>query len=83
MASKGKTAEEQAAIASLKEFRARDAALAMREYKQQRLVLAARTEKLRALRLARERDLANNPPPTGSRKTAAVRRPLDQLRNKG
>ena len=83
MASKGKSAEEQAAIASLKELRARDAALATREYEQERLSIAARTEKLRALRLARERELAQNPPPPPSLKSAASRKLNDPLRSKG
>ncbi len=78
MVGKGKTSEEQAAIASLKELRARDAALATREYEQERQALAARTEKLRALRLARERELASNPPPE-SRKVAAAKKPPARL----
>ena len=71
MASKVKTAEEQVAIANAKELRARDAALAMREYQQERQAMAARTEKLRALRLARERELADNPRPAGASKAGS------------
>ena len=86
MATKGKSeksAEEQAAIATAKELRARDAALALREYQLERQTIAARTEKLRALRLAHEREAANNPPPpVTTRKTAATKKPPAQLRNK-
>ena len=75
--SKTKTPEEQAAIASAKELRERDAALAMKEYQLERAHLAARTERLRAERLAREREAAANPPPqpeTARRKSAKLLR---------
>jgi hypothetical protein len=39
---------------ALKEERARDAALAMREYQAERLAVLAKTARLRALRLAQE-----------------------------
>ncbi len=48
-----------AAKDSMKEERARDAALAMREYQAEGLAVAAKTARLRALRLARE---AADPP---------------------
>lgn len=54
MASKTKTAEEQAAALRMRELRARDAALAMQEYQQEQLAVRARTERLRALRLSRD-----------------------------
>jgi len=54
VATKKNSLEEQASIASVKELRARDAALAVREYQQEKLAAAARTEQLRALRLARD-----------------------------
>jgi len=82
MAGKGKTVEEQAAIASLKELRARDAALATREYQQERQELAARTEKLRALRLARERELVANPLSPAGRKVAP-KKAADRRGDKG
>jgi hypothetical protein len=40
----------------MKEDRARDAALAMKEYEAERRAVLANTERLRALRLAREAD---------------------------
>ena len=52
-ATKSKNDEQQAATASIKQLRAQDAASAMREYQQERLVVLARTERLRALRLSR------------------------------
>jgi hypothetical protein len=57
-AKSSKSAEEQAAIATAKEMRARDAVLAMREYQLERATVAARTERLREQRLARDRDAA-------------------------
>jgi hypothetical protein len=44
----------RAAKAASKEHRDREAALAMQEYKSQNLAIAAKTERLRALRLAKE-----------------------------
>ena len=52
MTGKTKTAEEQTAIGAMKAQRARDAALATREYQQEKLAVLARTERLRALRSA-------------------------------
>jgi hypothetical protein len=63
MSTKNKSAEEQSAIAAAKELRARDAAQAMREYQQDKLAVAARTERLRELRLARDREAAKKAPP--------------------
>ena len=73
--SKPKSAEEQAAIATLKELRARDAALATREYEQETLATRARTEKLRAMRLARDQKAAQNPAPAAPPKKAAAKMP--------
>jgi hypothetical protein len=41
-------------MAAMKEERARDAALAMREYEAEKLAVRAKTARLRALRLAKE-----------------------------
>ena len=52
MTSKTKIDEERTAKAIAKELRSRDAELAMREYQLERLAVAAKTERLRALRLS-------------------------------
>jgi hypothetical protein len=54
MAATSRNARQQSAAASIKEERAQDRAAAMREYEAEQLALRARTERLRALRLARE-----------------------------
>jgi len=59
-ATKSKNDEQQAATASIKQLRAQDAASAMREYQQERLVVLARTEQLRALRLSRDSQPSDN-----------------------
>jgi len=59
-ATKSKNDEQQAATATIKQLRAQDAASAMREYQQERLVVLARTERLRALRLSRDSQASNN-----------------------
>jgi hypothetical protein len=46
--------KERAAKAAIRESRARDAELAMREYQAQRLAVLAKTARLRALRLTKE-----------------------------
>jgi hypothetical protein len=46
--------QPKAQKAAIKEARARDAALAMRDYEAERLAILARTARLRALRLAKE-----------------------------
>ena len=48
-----KNAQQLASIAA-KEERARDAALAMQEYQAEKLAIGVKTERLRALRLAKE-----------------------------
>lgn len=57
-----KNASEAAARNALRDERARDAERAMRDYAATEAALDARTERLRALRLARE---AANPPSSG------------------
>jgi hypothetical protein len=59
-ATKSKNDEQQGATATIKQLRAQDAASAMREYQQERLVVLARTERLRALRLSRDSQASNN-----------------------
>lgn len=49
-----KNAEQRSAMAVKKDERARDAALAMREYEAEKLAVHANTARLRALRLAKE-----------------------------
>ena len=49
-----KDARERAARTAMKEQRARDAALATREYEAEKLGVLAKTARLRALRLAQE-----------------------------
>jgi hypothetical protein len=49
-----KDEQNKAAKAEIKEQRAREGAKAMQEYQKERLAVLARTEKLRAARLARE-----------------------------
>jgi hypothetical protein len=53
MATMLKNAQQRAAMTA-KEERARDAALAMREYQAEKLAVRAKTARLRALRLAKE-----------------------------
>jgi hypothetical protein len=60
MTSKTKTADEQTALAAMKAQRARDADLATREYQQEKVDVLARTERLRALRLARDSQAGKN-----------------------
>ena len=59
MATNLKSAPQKPSMAA-KEERARDAALAMREYEAERRAVLARTARLRALRLAKE---ATSEPP--------------------
>ena len=60
-----KPESEQAAKLLVKETRARDAALAMKEYQAEQLAVQARTERLRALRLAKEQVAVAAAKPTG------------------
>jgi hypothetical protein len=81
MTAKTRSAEELHAIATAKELRARDAELAMREYRLEQQALAARTEKLRALRLARERETSPQSRAVAGKSTAR-RAPARQSGNK-
>src|SRR4051794_6132981 len=60
MASSKDDMQKKVARDSIKEERARDAALAIKEYESEQLAVAAKTLRLRALRLARD---ASTPPP--------------------
>lgn len=51
-----KARPDRAAREAMKQDRARDAALAMKEYEAERRAVLANTERLRALRLAKEAD---------------------------
>lgn len=73
MNTKTKNPDEKTAAAAMKEQRARDAVLAMREYEQEKLAVLARTEKLRAARLARESEAAKAPPKPA---VAAAKKPV-------
>jgi len=64
-ASEAKNDEKRAAIASIKQLRAQEAASAMREYQQERLRVLARTERLRALRLSRESEASKRQTTSG------------------
>lgn len=66
-ATKSKNDEQRAATASIKQLRAQEAASAMREYQQERLVVLARTEQLRALRLSRDSQPANDQVPAAGK----------------
>ena len=60
-------AEERTAKALAKELLERDAALAMQEYQLETLALRARTERLRALRLSKDRPVSKDQPkPAGA-----------------
>ena len=59
-ADEAKSDEKRAATANIKQLRAQEAASAMREYQQERLQVLARTERLRALRLSRDRDASQD-----------------------
>jgi hypothetical protein len=58
LATIAKNISQQSAMAAKKEERARDAALAIREYETAKLALLANTARLRALRLAKEAEQA-------------------------
>lgn len=61
MATLSKDAQQRSAAAAVKAERALDKAAAMQEYEAEALALQANTERLRALRLAREAETAQNP----------------------
>ncbi len=54
MATTEKNAQQPTAATALRQARARDAELAMREYQAEKSAIHANTERLRALRLAQE-----------------------------
>jgi hypothetical protein len=54
MPTPSRVTQERAARSAIREKRAQDAALAMREYGAERLAALAKTTRLRALRLAKE-----------------------------
>ena len=67
--------EQRAATASIKQLRAQDAASAMREYQQERLVVLARTERLRALRLSQDSEPSNGQvPKAGKQRNSSKQR---------
>jgi hypothetical protein len=61
MATLSKDAQQRSAAAAVKAERALDKAAAMQEYEAEALALQANTERLRALRLAREAESKLNP----------------------
>jgi hypothetical protein len=74
-----KNADQRSAMAAKKDERARDAALAMREYEAEKLAVHANTARLRALRLAKdaeqvtlERKPGRNAPPKGATQVASL-----------
>jgi hypothetical protein len=79
-ATKSKNDEQQAATPSIKQLRAQDAAAAMREYQQERLVVLARTERLRALRLSRDGQASNNQASNNEASNASKQRNSSELR---
>jgi len=83
-ATKSKNDEQRAATASIKQLRAQEAASAMREYQQERLIVLARTERLRALRLSRDSQSSNNQVPTAGkrRNSSKQRNSIKQQTNK-
>jgi hypothetical protein len=61
MATLSKDAQQRTAAAAVKAERALDKVAAMQEYEAEALALQANTERLRALRLAREAESMQNP----------------------
>jgi hypothetical protein len=64
MATTSRNARHQSAATSVKAERDLDKVAAMREYEAEQLALRAKTERLRALRLAREAEARQAPAPT-------------------
>jgi hypothetical protein len=81
MAPPPKNAKQSGPMAA-KEERARDAALAMQEYKAERLAISAKTARLRALRLAKEAETRQDvkPKAPASKVVAAAGKLLDEDR---
>ena len=77
MATISRNAGQQSAAASVKAERELDKAAAMREYEAEQLALRAKTERLRALRLAREAEAGQaTATPEPATKAAPVTVPL-------
>ena len=70
MATTVKESKQRAAVAAMKEQRARDGAQALQEYEAEKLALQARTARLRALRLAKE---------AGSRQDTEKQQPVKKI----
>jgi hypothetical protein len=79
---KSKNDEQRAATASIKQLRAQDAASAMREYQQERLVVLARTERLRALRLSQDNQASSSQPSNNQVPNAGKQRNSSKQRTK-
>jgi len=80
-ATKSKNDEQRAATASIKQLRAQEAASAMREYQQERLIVLARTERLRALRLSQDNQASSSQPSNDQVPTAGKQRSSGKQRN--
>jgi hypothetical protein len=77
MATTSRNAGQQSAAASVKAERDLDKVAAMREYEAEQLALRAKTERLRALRLAREAEAGQaTATPEPATKAAPVTAPL-------
>jgi len=72
--SKTKIADERTAKVLAKELRSRDAELAMREYQLERQAVAAKTERLRALRLSQNGRVSNEVP----RQSGAIKKQVSK-----
>jgi hypothetical protein len=73
-----KDAQQRSAAAAVKAERAQDKAAAMQEYEAEELALRANTERLRALRLAREAEIlqdASARPPVNKKAAPATTTP--------
>jgi hypothetical protein len=76
-----RTKEEQARIQLAKLQKADDAKKAMSEYEANQAAVLERTEKLRALRLAREAELAKSNPAPAKKKRGAAKSAKSQAGN--
>ncbi len=82
MTAKSKIAEERTAKVLAKELRSRDAELAMREYQLERQAVAAKTERLRALRLSQNGRVSNEVRrQSGASKTPVLKDNVQKERN--
>jgi hypothetical protein len=78
MATLSKDAQQRSAAAAVKAERALDKVAAMQEYEAEALALQANTERLRALRLAREAESKQNPVTQRAAKKQAAEKPAAQ-----